>query len=143
MAGNQPGDPRPLPARLLGSDLPFGALIRLRHIAVEPGVTIGELARRSGTVKSHVSKMMEQLVRQGYVEKRTDPADQRLVRVYVTRSAAVAEMETRAREAWSGVVDEIPEAQLEQVVRGLRILLAALEQANGKANQDRTGDGHP
>lgn len=106
-------------------------------------MTIGELARRSGTVKSHVSKMMEQLVRQGYVEKRTDPADQRLVRVYVTRSAAVAEMETRAREAWSGVVDEIPEAQLEQVVRGLRILLAALEQANGKANQDRTGDGHP
>lgn len=124
-----------------GCELPFGALILLRHINQQPGVPVSELARQSGTVKSHVSKMVEQLVRQGYVEKRTDPADQRLVRVYVTQSAAdtMAEMEARAQDAWSGVVAEVPEGQLADVARGLRILVAALEKANGKVQTKRTG----
>ena len=122
-----------------GCDLPFGGLLLLRHIGRQPGVTVGELARRSGMVKSHVSKMLEQLVRQGYVERRADPADKRLVRAYVTQSATdrMAEMEARAQDAWSAVMDEVPEAQLEDVARGLRILLAALETANGKVNGDR------
>ncbi len=114
------------------SDLPFGAMIALRHIQQMPGVTVSELARRSGVVKSHVSSMMDQLARRRYVEKRTDPEDQRLVRVYVAQGAVdqMAEMETRMREAWSGALDEVPDDQLEEVARGLRILLTALENAN-------------
>lgn len=125
-----------------GCEIPFGALILLRHIDRQPGVAVNELARQSGIVKSHVSKMVEQLVRQGYVEKRTDPADQRLVRVYVTQSAAdsMAEMETRAHGVWSAVLDEVPEGQLADVARGLRIVVAALEKANGKVQTKRTGD---
>jgi len=127
-----------------GCDLPPGAWILLRHIEQQPGVTINELARRSGTVKSHVSKMMEQLVRQGYVEKRTDPADQRLVRVYATRSAAeaMAEMNGRANEAWAAVVAEIPKGQLAEVVRGLKILLEALEKSQRKATRESPPE-HP
>ncbi|HEY3316714.1 MAG TPA: MarR family transcriptional regulator [Bacillota bacterium] len=115
-----------------GCELHPGAMFMLRHISQEPGLTVGELAKRAGTAKSHVSKMMEQLVQQGYVEKRADPTDQRLVRIHVTRAAAenLSEMEERAREAWAGVVREIPQGQMEQVVRGLRILLTALEKAN-------------
>ncbi|MHB0884828.1 MAG: MarR family winged helix-turn-helix transcriptional regulator [Bacillota bacterium] len=123
-----------------GSELPPMALVFLRHIDHSPGVTIGELARRSGTVKSHVSKMVEHLVRQGYLEKRADPADQRLVRVYASKLAAETKsaMEARAREAWLGVTGEIPEGQLESVVGSLRTLLEALERSNAKDGLGRS-----
>ena len=127
-----------------GSDLPFGVLFLLRHVDRQPGVTVSELARQAGIVKSHVSKMMEQLFRQGYVEKRADQADQRLVRVYVTQSGrrSMAEMEACAQDAWSSVMDEVPEARMEDVVRGLRILLSALEKSNGKMNKESQPSEH-
>lgn len=115
-----------------GCELHPGAMFLLRSISQEPGLTIAELTRRSGTVKSHVSKMADQLVSQGYVEKRADPADQRLTRIYATRAAAdiVANVEERAGEAWAGVAKAIPADQREHVVRGLHVLLSALEKAN-------------
>lgn len=120
-----------------GCGLPFSALILLRTVQQQPGVTIGELARQTGLVKSQVSKTVEQLVGQGFVEKRADPADQRLVRIYLPESGArgMGEMESRAQAALAGVMDAIPEDDLADVVRGLRILLAALDRANGKSPQ--------
>lgn len=117
-----------------GCDLPFGALIFLRIIKEHPGVTVGELARNSGFAKSQVSKMIAHLVEQGFAEKRADPADQRLVRIYTTPNAeqTTAGMEERAQAAWSAVMDEVPEAQLADVARGLRILLEALKSVNIK-----------
>jgi DNA-binding MarR family transcriptional regulator len=111
-------------------------LILFRHISEEPGVPVSELARRSGLVKSHVSKMIEQLVQQGYVEKRTDPTDHRLLRIYRTENApgTMSEMEARAHEVWSSIMAELPEEQLEDVVRGLRVLLMALEKSTRKTD---------
>ncbi len=120
-----------------GGELPFMALVLLRHINREPGVSLVELARRSDSAKSHVSKMIEHLERQGFVEKRPDPDDQRLVRLHLTKAArdVMAETEARAQEAWSRVVDEVPEGQLDDVMRGLRILMGALETLNRKDGQ--------
>ncbi|HEY3365163.1 MAG TPA: MarR family transcriptional regulator [Symbiobacteriaceae bacterium] len=122
-----------------GQEMP-GALMFLRHIDLEPGATVSELARRSGMVKSHVSNMLEQLFRMGYIEKRSDPADQRLLRIYPTPAVAEikAAMEARFKEVWAVVMDEIPEGQLADVARGFQILLAALEKANGKVNKDES-----
>lgn len=122
-----------------GSELPPMALVFLRQIDESPGVTIGELARRSGTVKSHVSKIVEQLVHQGYLEKRADPADQRLVRVFASKRAAEtkAAMEAKARDAWLGVTGEIPVGQLDGIVLSLQTLLEALERSNAKDNLGR------
>ncbi len=115
-----------------GCELHPGAMFLLQNISQHPGLTIAELTRRTMTVKSHVSKMADQLVSQGYAEKRADPTDQRLTRIYATRAATgiLASMEERAGEAWAGVTREIPADQREHVVRGLRVLLAALEKAN-------------
>ncbi len=121
-----------------GCDLHFGVLFVLRSIHRQPGVTVGELTRQSGMVKSQVSKLVDQLVRRGYVRKESDPADQRLVRVYGTESggATMAEMEERARHAWAGVMDAVPVDQLVDIERGVRILLTALEKANAKVTED-------
>lgn len=109
-------------------------MILLRHVSLEPGVTVNELARRSGTVKSHASRLVEQLVRQGYVEKREDPSDKRLVRLYLTPAAAttMAAMEARNRSVWSAVLAEISPAQQEELVHGLRLLAAALNKRQGE-----------
>lgn len=121
-----------------GSNLNFGALIPLRHIYKQPGVTVSELARQAGVVKSHVSKLVDQLVKEGYVEKRSDPADQRLLRVYVTPkgTAVMTEMEARATTAWSAIMDVLNEDELAEVERGLRTLTAALERSKPQANGD-------
>lgn len=102
----------------------------LKQVTQEPGVTVSELARRLSLVKSHVSKTIDLLDRQGYVEKRADESDQRLVRLYATPAAAelMAESEQIARQAWAEMVVGVPPEQLDTVVTGLRILLAAMEQ---------------
>lgn len=117
-----------------GNDIPFAAMMILRHVHMNPGVTVSELARRSGNVKSHISKMIEQLERQGFVEKRQDPSDQRLIRIYPTQTATDlrAAMEERAQALWAEIMEEVPDAQVGEVAHGLRILLAALEMSNRK-----------
>jgi DNA-binding MarR family transcriptional regulator len=111
-------------------------LILIRETAKEPGITISELARRAGIVKSHVSKLVDQLVQQGYFEKRPDPADQRLVRLYLTERAAQikAQLEGQLLSVLNGIISEVPEHEVEQIVHGLRLLRSALQKSNEKVN---------
>ncbi len=117
------------------SDLTPMILMMIRIIEEHEGITVSELARRSNTVKSHVSKVIDQLVRQGYVEKRSDPSDQRLLRIYPTKAAGEIkeEMMKRARSAWSEALEGVPEAELESLATGLRSLMKAIDQSK---NQD-------
>jgi DNA-binding MarR family transcriptional regulator len=118
-----------------GIDLPPMALFFIKHIDERPGVTVSDLARHCGTVKSHCSKTVDVLVRKGYVEKRADPDDQRLLRVYVTGSGTelMAGLETRALGVWSDVLAGVPEEELADVERGLRTLLGALAKSRTAA----------
>jgi DNA-binding MarR family transcriptional regulator len=119
-----------------GMELSPVKLIPFRIIQMEPGITVSELARRCNIVKSHVSKMVDHLVQQGYVEKRPDPQDQRLVRLFLAQKAAdaVAEMEALAAEVLNGVLSEVPEEEVDEIMRGLRILSKALLKSNEKVN---------
>jgi len=112
------------------AQLPPHAFFMLRHLIKNPGVTVSELSRQLDVAKSHISKTIDTLARQGSVEKRPDECDQRMVRLYATPSAAeqVAACEVRVQTAWTEMVEGVPPAELDTVVRGLRILLEALEQ---------------
>ena len=124
------------------SDIHFGMLVVLKQIEHEPGVTLNELARRSGVAKSHVSKMVDQAVKQDLVEKRPDPADQRLVRLFLTRAGeeTITPIEARAKAVWATVIGAIPEGQVAEVNRGLQILLHALERTRSAGEQPETPD---
>ncbi|MGE5589695.1 MAG: MarR family winged helix-turn-helix transcriptional regulator [Bacillota bacterium] len=124
-----------------GSGLPPMAMFLLRRIDREPGITVVELARRSDTAKSHVSKMTELLERQGLLEKQPDPGDQRLVRLYLTKAARerMADMEARIQEAWQRVIQEVPDGQVADVIRGVRVLLGALEAVNRRDGGEQVG----
>ncbi len=111
------------------SAMPPPVFFMLREIAREPGITVSELARRVAMVKSHVSRTVDHLARRGYVRKASDPADQRLIRLYATPAAGPA-LEHTARElqaAWQAVAANVPEEELAAVEQGMRILLRALE----------------
>lgn len=114
--------------------LPVLSFLLLRHIQDEPGITLSELARRVGTAKSHTSTMVEQLLQEGHIEKRSDPSDQRVLKLYLTEGATrcLEGMGDRAQEAWRIVIQELPEGEFEEVERFLRTLLSALERANAR-----------
>lgn len=119
---------------------PPHAFFMLRQLLMNPGATVSELSRQLDIAKSHISKTIDMLARQGYVEKRPDESDQRLVRLYATKEATdqVALCEATIQTAWNGIVEGVPPAQLRAVVDGMRILLTALEQptADGRTPPD-------
>ena len=122
--------------------LPFLAFPLLRHIQDEPGLTLSELARRTESAKSHMSTVVEQLVQEGFIEKRSDPADQRVLNLYLTDQAErhLEEMERRAGEAWALVLEAFPEYGPDDVARFLSMLLAALERANARVRSQAASE---
>ncbi len=116
--------------------LPFAAMSVLNQVRTEDGITLSEVARRTGMAKSQVSTTVDSLVRQGLLEKRPDPLDQRLVRLHMTglalqRSEAVRqEIQERLAQALAGLSED----QMAALVEGLRALKAALEQGQTVGN---------
>lgn len=121
-----------------GYDLPPMAYWVLRRVRKEPGITISQLARRLGTVKSHVSTIADQLVKRVLIEKRPDPHDQRVVKLYLTPEAKgqLESMGDRSEAIWAIVFEELPATQRDELGEFLRTLLVALERAQKKAKKE-------
>lgn len=119
-------------------DMPFTLMIIMKEIWHEPGITISELARRSGIVKSHVSGMVEQGIALGRIEKRKDPADQRVVRLYVSESAMkpCQELRESMRQRLAELVSGFPEDKTEGLIEGLSALKTVLESAREQEGQE-------
>jgi len=128
-------------------NLPPGAMFVLGQVAREPGLTIGEIARRSGVAKSHVSNTVNTLVREQYVVKQPDDEDARLVRVRLAPAAEslMAQLEQRSQEVWAGSLRDLEEGERARVLEGMRILRGALESASEKeeAMNDENPRGGP
>jgi len=102
-----------------------------------PGITVSELSRERGTAKSHVSHAVESMVRAGFIERRTDPNDQRLVRLYPTEKAkehfkAVHEAFHRRMKE---VLSVLSEEQMQAIIEGLTLLQNVLRQETGQADR--------
>ncbi len=66
------------------SDITRTDLNTLRYID-ESGISVGELAVLSGVTKQAVSKQIENLRKRGYVQKKSDPTDARVIRIKFTQ----------------------------------------------------------
>jgi DNA-binding MarR family transcriptional regulator len=69
--------------------LPFGRVRALRRIAASP-MTMGELAAALGTEKPYVTIVVDELERQGLVERRPHPTDRRVKLVATTARGTAA-----------------------------------------------------
>lgn len=109
--------------------IPFSMMMISKQIKAEPGITISELARRTGIAKSHISNSIRDFDQRGWVEKRSDASDQRILRLYLTPSATeeLALVGTKIRENLNALVADIPEQRARELVEGLSEIKSALE----------------
>jgi DNA-binding MarR family transcriptional regulator len=84
----------------------------LRSLWDQEGLTHAELARRLRVRPATVTKMIQRMEKSGFVERRPDPADQRLSRVYLTEAGRSVQVEVRQvwrtleKEAFAGLAGD-------------------------------------
>lgn len=102
-------------------EMPLSLLMISKHIKIEPGITISEMSRRTGIAKSHVSNQIRRLEARGWVEKRSDQEDQRILRLYLSEAGVreLALIGTKIRKQFNALVADIPEARAEELLADL------------------------
>jgi DNA-binding MarR family transcriptional regulator len=110
-------------------------LLVLRQIYREPGLTVSDIARRTDIAKSHVSRTVESLSRQGYVEKRPDPTDQRVLRIHPTPevSGGLEPLRSEIRQRLARRLAALPEDEISGLIKAvhtLQSILADQEESN-------------
>jgi DNA-binding MarR family transcriptional regulator len=80
-------------ASMAGSRAQHGQAMCLRMLSVNDGATQRDVARMLHVAPPTVSKMLGTLEKAGLVERRPDPADQRLTRVHITDAGRRRELE--------------------------------------------------
>jgi len=67
----------------------------LRVLWAEEGLTHGDLARRLRVQPATITKMIQRMQKAGFVERRPDPEDERVSRVYLTESGRAVQADVR------------------------------------------------
>jgi len=113
---------------LYAHDIPVASMIIARELRNEPGITISELARRTGMAKSHISNLVRELEERGWVEKQPDTADQRLLRLYISPevSGHLTAVRQDIRAQIGALVADIPDERARELVAGLEEIKQAL-----------------
>ncbi len=75
-----------------------GQPFMLRMLWAEEGLTQAELARRLHRTPATITNMLQRLQKTGFVERRADPQDQRISRVYLTKAGR--EIQARVEQVW-------------------------------------------
>lgn len=92
--------------------------------------TARDLCRMRGIKTGIASVSIEQLIQRGYLERKTDSADRRIQRLFVTESAAGLVKRGREvqREFFSLVADCLTEKELETYLRLQEKIMTRVEQ---------------
>jgi DNA-binding MarR family transcriptional regulator len=67
----------------------------LRSLWAQEGLTHTELARRLRVQPATITKMIQRMQKAGFVERRPDPEDERVSRVYLTEAGHAVQTEVR------------------------------------------------
>lgn len=94
----------------------------LRVLMASDGLKSTEVAEQAWTTPGTVTSVVNTLVKGGFVERRPDEADRRVVRLYITDQgrAVITYYVTQAAARWRKAFDFVDEAD-EAVVRGFFI----------------------
>ncbi|MFL5737591.1 MAG: MarR family winged helix-turn-helix transcriptional regulator [Actinomycetota bacterium] len=100
----------------------------VKEVLLDPGITVNELARRTRMAKSQVSMIAGALVEEGVLRREADAADQRLVRLFLTKEGTARTDRWRAsyQEMLRSLVKKLSAEESEQLLTGLRALERAL-----------------
>jgi DNA-binding MarR family transcriptional regulator len=94
-----------------------------------PGVTQVELSEYLGVGRMAMTGLLDRMESKGLVERKDDPSDRRVKRVYLTKAAADLrpEMESSAGELHAGAVAGVSARDLGNTLKTLRRILHNLE----------------
>ncbi|MGE5370956.1 MAG: MarR family winged helix-turn-helix transcriptional regulator [Solirubrobacterales bacterium] len=124
---------------VVSHDIPLGVMVAAREISADPGITVSELSRRTGMAKSHISNIIRALEMRGWVEKRPDPDDQRLLHLDLT-PAAIQQLRlvrSHIRARLTALVEGIPAQKAADMMAGLEELQSVLK--NDSARKIESG----
>jgi DNA-binding MarR family transcriptional regulator len=96
---------------------------------------IGELARAEQVEAPTMTRLIDGLEHDGYVERTRDPDDARAIEVRPTDAGIRALMDGRRRrvEAFAGLLRSLPQRDLAALGRGVEVLERALSAPGGAA----------
>jgi DNA-binding MarR family transcriptional regulator len=104
--------------RAAGLKLSLSGLGVLRVLMAEDGLKASEVADRAWSNPGTLTSVVNTLVKDGFVERRADAADRRLVRLYITSSGrAVITYYVSQAAAWWGKAFGFVDSDDEAVVR--------------------------
>lgn len=112
------------------------ALMALRYVRMRPGITVSEIARQTGMAKSKVSRVVDQLTGMEVLERRDDPADQRLVRLHVTPRAEehIQAVHEAVRARMASVLACLPPERVDTLIEILESIQSAMADSQGAAS---------
>ncbi len=120
---------KPLEAEVAGGELTVPQAAVMQAVVAHQGISLKDLSREVSLAHSTVSGIADRLEKRGMIERRSDPADGRVSRIYPT--AVVMEfVRKRIPELTSGLLEralsratEKERTKIERTLRHLRELL--------------------
>lgn len=101
----------------------------LQSIQFSEKMTMNQLSERMGLATSTMTRIVDNLVRDGYIERIRDEADRRLVFVTLTPDGGklAEELGQCTRGCFTNIVDNISREERNSVLEGIRVFLEALK----------------
>ena len=112
-----------------GAGLSLAHFMTVYALSVNPGVAGAQLARRAFVTAQTMNTILRRLEREGFIERRPHPTNQRADSWYITRSgqARFEKARVAAEQVWSGVFESFKEQEIEQLQRLLERCLTGVE----------------
>jgi MarR family transcriptional regulator, organic hydroperoxide resistance regulator len=101
----------------------------LFHIKEKGSLSMSRLSEKMNLDTSTMTRIVSTLVRDGYLVRETSQEDRRVTLVKLTDkgAAAVRELATAVQEYYSLIIQEIPQGEMDNVMRSVTMLLRAFE----------------
>lgn len=115
---------------------PFGFTTSQCYVLVElkksSQLTMNELSEKMNLNSSTMTRIINNLVRDGFIERSRDEGDRRIVVVSLTQSGieAANKLEGSINDYYRKIVANLPQGQIEDVLKAVELLIDAFDKAN-------------
>lgn len=116
--------------RVLG--FTFSQCYALLEVAREEGLSMNDLSGRMNLDGSTMTRVVDILVRDGWLDRTRQEDDRRVVRVSLTEEgrAMASRLEENIEAYYRDVLENLPKGQVDAVLESMRHLLRALRKSN-------------
>lgn len=122
----------PIETDIIRGGLTGPQLTVLQALVNHPGLSLKELCAEIGLAHSTVSGIVDRLESRGLLERRSDPADGRLSRVFPSKIVldyVDVQMPSIRMHPLARALESLKPAARDEIVKGLRTLRQAIEKA--------------